>query len=121
MEYKILMVDDNRLVAGILSKLLHSSGYHVSVAHSGKAALKLLRKMKPKVVLLDIGMPVLNGYEIARKIREDKKFSETVLVAFSGKCRMDDRQKAREAGFDHYVHKSANIAEIKMILNAYDF
>lgn len=121
MNYQILIVDDNKLITGLLSKILHSLGYDVMVSHSGKEALKILKKAKPKVVLLDLGMPVLNGYEVAKIIREDEKFQQTVLVAFSGRCKMDDKLKAREAGFDHHIHKSASISEIRMILNAYDY
>lgn len=121
MDYKILLVDDNRLITGLISKLLHSLGYEVTIAHSGREALKVIHKIKPKVVLLDISMPVVNGYEVAKKIREDVRFSETVLIAFSGKCKLIDKLKAREVGFDHHIHKSASVNEIKMILNAYDY
>lgn len=121
MEYKILIVDDNHLVTGLLSKLLHSLGYDVTVAHSGREAMKVLKKIRPRVIFLDLGMPSSDGFEIAKKLRRDEKFEETVLVAFSGRCRMEDKLKARKAGFDHYVHKSASISQIRLILNAYDF
>lgn len=121
MDYKILMVDDNRIITGLISKLLHSLGYEVTVTHSGKEALRIIHKIKPKVVLLDISMPVVNGFEVAKKIREDERFSDTVLIAFSGKCKLADKLKARESGFNHHINKSASMTEIKMILNAYDF
>lgn len=121
MDYKILMVDNNRLMTGLISKLLHSLGYEVTVTHSGMDALRLLKKTKPKVVLMDIGMPIINGYELARKIKQDKRFPETILIAFTGKCKMHDKQEARRAGFDHYISKSASLSEIKMILNVYDY
>lgn len=121
MEYKILIIDDNKLVASLISKLLHSLGYEVFIAHTAKEALKILKKIKPKVVLLDLGLPVINGYDLAKIIREDEKHSKAVLVAFSGKCKWKDKQLAREAGFDHHIHKSASISEILMILNAYDY
>ncbi|KKQ46162.1 MAG: Multi-sensor hybrid histidine kinase [Candidatus Moranbacteria bacterium GW2011_GWC2_37_8] len=121
MEYPILIVDDNKLLTGILSKLLHSLGYDVVVAHSGREAMRMLKNIKPKIIFLDIGMSVMDGYEVAKNIRNDDNFSQTILVAFTGRNKRDDKLKAREAGFDHYINKSASIAEIRMILNAYDF
>lgn len=121
MRYPILLVDDNKLISGMISKLLHSLGYDMSVAHSGREAMRMLKKIRPKIILLDIGMPVMNGYQLARHIRQNKKFSEIVLIAFSGRGRRDDKLKAREAGFDHFVKKSASISELRMILNTYDY
>ncbi|EKD58471.1 MAG: PAS/PAC sensor hybrid histidine kinase [uncultured bacterium] len=121
MNYLILIVDDNKLLTGILSKLLHSLGYDVAVAHSGKEAIGTLKALKPKIIFLDIGMPTMDGYEVARNIRGNDKFSETILVAFTGHSKRDDKLKARKAGFDHYISKSASISEIRMILNAYDY
>ena len=121
MVYRILIVDDNELSVRPLSKILHSLGYEISVAHSGLKAFEKINREKPKVVLLDIGMPGMDGYEIAKSIRENSDFPEVVLVALTGRSRDVDKVKAREAGFDHYLTKPASIDDIRRILNVYDF
>ena len=121
MTYRVLIVDDNELVTKPLSKMLHSLGYEVSVAHSGLEALKIVQQKKPKIVLLDIGMSKMNGYDVARNIRKNHKFSEIILVALTGNSRAQHRLKAREAGFDHHLDKPASLVEIRRILNIYDF
>lgn len=121
MKYKIMIVDNNELVAKPLAKLLHSFGYEVNIVHSGQEALCAIYKFMPRVILLDIGMSGMNGYDVAKNIRQNEKFSETVLIAFTANNNMCHKQKARKAGFNHHISKPTNISEIVRILNVYDF
>ncbi|EKE19924.1 MAG: multi-sensor hybrid histidine kinase [uncultured bacterium] len=121
MPFSILIIDDHETVANAFAKLLDSLGHKTSIACSGREALKTLSTNKPEIILLDIGMPTMDGYEVAKKIRSKKKFSETILVALTGHGRKEDKLKAREAGFDHHIEKPATLVDIERILNIYDY
>jgi PAS domain S-box-containing protein len=113
---RILVVDDNRDTAESLTMLLRMSGHDVQTAHDGPAALKAARDYRPNVMLLDIGLPGLNGYEVAKQLRQQPVPQEIVLVAMTGYGQETDRQNAREAGFDHHLVKPADFAEVQQIL-----
>ena len=117
---RILVVDDNRDAADSLAMVLASLGAEVRVARDGFEALEALNSYEPSMVLLDIGMPGLDGYEVARAIR--KRFPErrTTLVALTGWGQESDRRKAREAGFDHHLVKPVEIGALLAILNSPD-
>ena len=117
----ILIVDDHESIAKTFAKLLKTLGHKTSIAHSGKAALKKMQLKKPDIVLLDIRMPEMNGYAVAKNIRSDEKFSETILIALTGHRSVDDKLKAREAGFNHHIEKPASLDEIKRVINIYDY
>ncbi len=108
----ILIVDDNEAAANALAKLLGKIGYDVTVAYSGKSALELLETIEPKAMLLDIGMPELDGYGLARAIRFQKKFRDTALVALTGYGQEDDLQRSRQAGFDAHLVKPVSIQSL---------
>ncbi len=82
-----------------------SLGADVQVVSDGPAALEALRTYRPDAVLLDIGMPGMDGYEVARRIRQDPAFAGVVLIALTGWSQEDDRQRSQEAGFDHHLVK----------------
>ncbi|MGX2029552.1 ATP-binding protein [Methylocaldum gracile] len=105
----VLVVDDNVSSADSLSTLLEAYGYQVQVAYDGKEALDRGRERAPDVVLLDIGMPQMDGYEVARRMREDPRLTGTRLIAISGYGQEEDRQRSREAGFDHHLVKPVDI------------
>jgi signal transduction histidine kinase/ActR/RegA family two-component response regulator len=102
---RVLIADDNRDAAESLSLLLELAGHEVRVAHAGRAALSLAQTFRPDVALLDIGMPDLSGYEVARALRQESWSKDLQLIALTGWGQDDDRRRALEAGFDHHSTK----------------
>jgi CheY-like chemotaxis protein len=113
---RILIVDDNEDAADSLGEILEDLGSEVRVAHSGSAALAIFQEFAPAVVLLDIGMPDMDGYEVARTIRRRHPQSRAVLVALTGWGQEADRRRAREAGFDHHLVKPPDLRALQAIL-----
>jgi PAS domain S-box-containing protein len=112
---RVLIVDDDRDVADGLRAALEIHTHRVTVAHSGPEALAAARLFKPDVIFCDIGLPGMNGYEVARAFRADGNFRSTVLVALSGYAQSEDLAKASAAGFDQHLAKPPNIEKIKRI------
>ncbi|WP_192804917.1 PAS domain-containing hybrid sensor histidine kinase/response regulator [Noviherbaspirillum aerium] len=106
---RILIADDNRDAAELLMQLLQFRHHTVEMAHDGPQALALARDLKPDLALLDIGMPGMNGYEVARAIRSTPDLERTVLVAVTGWGAREDRERSRDAGFDHHLTKPINL------------
>lgn len=102
---RVLVVDDNVDAAESSAFLLRFSGHEVEVAHDGEAALKAVRDFRPEVVLLDIGLPGLSGYEVARELRSRPENEGLILAAVTGYGHDDDRRRSREAGFDYHLTK----------------
>ena len=102
---RVLVVDDNADSAETLSLLLELVGYEVSSAHDGEQALEMARELKPDVVLLDIGLPKMNGYDVARHIRREPWGSRPILVAITGWGQTEDKELSSAAGFDHHLVK----------------
>ena len=102
---RILIVDDNEDGASSLSMLLKFGGHETFIAHDGREALRLVNELRPDVVLLDIGLPGMSGYEVCRAIREVPWGRDIVLVAVTGWGQEDDRVRSREAGFDAHIVK----------------
>jgi len=102
---RILVVDDNVDAAETLSRLLRLSAHEVRVAHDGVAALAAAREMNPDVVLLDIGLPKLDGLEVARSLRARVDGPPLLLVAITGFGQAEDRARTAAAGFDHHLTK----------------
>src|SRR5262249_8898380 len=99
---RILIADDNRDAATTLAMLLEDAGHHVEVVHDGRQALEALAKSAFDIAVLDIGMPNVNGYEVARRVRADGH--SITLVALTGWGKSSDREEALDAGFDqHWV------------------
>ena len=115
---RILVADDNIDTATSLAALLAGRGHEVRVAHDGAQALSAARGFEPDVAFLDIGMPKVHGYEVARRLREETATRRTLLVALTGWGRDDDRQRAKEAGFDRHLVKPPEPAEIDRILES---
>src|SRR6185369_12451846 len=113
---RILVVDDNIDSAKTLGMLLKVLGAEVRVVNDGAGALSAMEKYRPDVVLLDIGMPKMDGYEVARRIRERKEFDAVTLIALTGWGQEDDRRRTREAGFDHHLIKPADITALQALL-----
>ena len=102
---RILVVDDNETAANVLAMLLKALGNDVRTAFDGLTAIDLAEQFRPDIVLLDIGMPKLNGYETARRIRQQPWGKEMVLAALTGWGQEEDKRRTREAGFDHHFVK----------------
>jgi PAS domain S-box-containing protein len=113
---RILVVDDNRDTAESLALLLRGAGHQVRTAHDGPAALEAVRNFHPKVVLLDIGLPRMDGYEVARLLRQEHHKEGMVLVALTGYGQEEDRHRSQEAGFDHHLVKPAAPEAIRQVL-----
>ena len=116
---RILLADDNADFADSLAELFAARGHEVRVAHNGAEALAAAAAFNPDFAFLDIGMPKVHGYEVARRLRDMPATSECVLVAVTGWGQEDDRQRAREAGFDRHILKPVDPAEIDLILDSY--
>jgi len=117
---RILVVDDNRDAADSLSLILKFLGSDVRVARDGPQALEEFHAYDPAVVLLDIGMPGMDGYEVARRIRSSFPERRPTLVALTGWGQDADRRRAREAGFDHHLIKPAEIGALQLLLTSVD-
>jgi signal transduction histidine kinase/CheY-like chemotaxis protein len=102
---RVLIADDNRDAAESLSLLLELAGHDVRVAHLGHTALSLAQDFRPEVAVLDIGMPDLSGYEVARALRQEHWATDLQLIALTGWGQDDDRRRALQAGFDHHLTK----------------
>jgi PAS domain S-box-containing protein len=113
---RILVVDDNPDAADSLGMVLRMMGHEVHTAHDGLEAVGAATAFQPEVVLLDIGLPKLNGYEVARRIRDQPAGTEVLLVALSGWGQEEDRQRAREAGFDGHMTKPVDVRALQRLL-----
>ncbi len=102
---RILVVDDNIDTARGMARLLKLIGHTVATAHSGPEAIEAARQHHPEVVLLDIGLPGMSGYEVATQLRREPSCQGTIIIAVSGYGQEDDRRRSREAGFDHHLIK----------------
>jgi CheY-like chemotaxis protein/two-component sensor histidine kinase len=116
--HRILVVDDNRDAAETMAELLGLTGNDLRTAHDGIEAVEVAAEFRPHVVLLDIGLPRMDGYEVARKIREQPWSSGTVLVALTGWGQEEDRRRSREAGFDHHLIKPVEPEALLELLTA---
>ena len=114
----VLVVDDNLDTAQSLADLLEMSGHEVRMAHDGPTAVETALAWQPDVVLLDLGLPGLNGLEVATRIRRQPMRKNIVLVALTGYGQETDRQRSHEAGFDHHLVKPADFGVVQKILAA---
>jgi PAS domain S-box-containing protein len=112
----VLIADDNEDAAEALSEFLRIAGHQVSTVNNGHDALRAGVSTRPDAILLDIGMPGLNGYEVARALRATPGMEETVLIALTGWGTDDDRSRASAAGFDHHLTKPTSAADIVKVL-----
>jgi len=113
---RVLMVDDNADAAASVAMLLELEGHRVFLAHDGYAALEASRVHRPDVILLDIGLPGMNGYEAARQLRQQPGMMDVLLVAMTGYGQAEDRRRSSEAGFDHHLVKPVDPDELQELL-----
>lgn len=113
---RVLLVDDNIDFVSSLKTLLTHSGHEVRLAHSGEDALMIAADFVPDIAFLDIGMPGMNGYDLARALRQKSALADCTLVAVTGWGQEKDRQLSKEAGFDHHLLKPAALEDIKALI-----
>ncbi len=114
---RILVVDDHAGSAELLARLFMSLGDHeIHMAHDGWSALEAAHRHRPDVVVLDVGLPRMSGYEVARRLRSQPEFDETLVVALTGYGSDDDRRTALEAGFDEHLVKPPSLAMLRSLL-----
>jgi PAS domain S-box-containing protein len=113
---RVLVVDDNVDTVTTLAMLVQESGHEVRTAYDGSAVVEAALDYRPDVVLLDIGLPGLNGYDVAKRLRQQPSLKNIVLVAMTGYGQPSDRQRSQEAGFDHHLVKPGDFGMVLEIL-----
>lgn len=114
---RILVVEDNVGTAMVLSRLLAKLGDHqIRVVHDGLAAIDAAKEHRPEIVLLDIGLPRMNGYEVAKNLRAQAEFRDVVLVALTGYGTEEDRRRSAAAGFDRHIVKPPSLEHLRQVL-----
>lgn len=114
----ILIVDDNIDAAESLGEFLKASGHKVHVAHDGPRAIKEAARVRPEVVILDIGMPTMDGYQVAQCLRMELELTSSLLVAVTGYAQERDRVSAEKAGFDYHFAKPLDIEKLATVLSS---
>jgi DNA-binding response OmpR family regulator len=121
MSHKVLVVDDEHNILLSIEFLLKQAGYQVEVAHDGEEAMEKMRSFQPSLVLLDVMMPKVNGFEVSRRIRENPEWSSTKIIMLTAKGREVEVTKGLALGADSYVIKPFStrdlMAEVKNILS----
>jgi signal transduction histidine kinase/CheY-like chemotaxis protein len=113
---RVLVVDDNRDAADSTAMLLGALGAEVDVAYDGEAGLASMQARPPEIVLLDLGMPGMDGWEVARRVRADASLAGVTLIAVTGWGQAADRQRTQEAGFDHHLVKPVEPQALQVLL-----
>jgi CheY-like chemotaxis protein len=117
--HSILVVDDSRDAADTLALALELLGCEVARAYDAAAALELLKTFRPTLMVLDLSMPVMDGYALGRLIRQQPALASVPMVALSGFGRDSDRQRSREAGFDRHLLKPIEFERLQQLLDEY--
>ncbi len=115
---RILIAEDNRDSADSLKALLETLGYEAHISNDGESAVRLAATLRPDVIVMDIGLPGINGYEAARQVRALKPELPALIVALTGWGQQSDRLRSAEAGIDHHLVKPLDLAALKQILDS---
>ena len=115
-QLRILVVDDNLDTAMGLSLLMRALGHKPHMTHDGLSAVDAALECQPDLVLLDIGLPGMDGWEVARRFRQDPTLSDVTLVAVTGRSGDEAKCRAVEAGFDHFIVKPADVDQLQKIM-----
>jgi len=113
---RVLIVDDNQDSTESLARLLKRTGHEVETALDGPTGINTAHRYQPEIIFLDIGLPEMDGYEIAKRLREDASLTKVTLIAMTGYGQEEDRRKALEAGFDGHMIKPADPADVEKLL-----
>ena len=114
---RVLVVDDNADNAELLKILLEDEGHEAHTAHDGVEGLAAAERLRPDVVLMDLGLPRIDGFDACRRIREQPWGKQMLLVAITGWGQDVDRRKSREAGFDHHLVKPVDMQDVSALVN----
>jgi two-component system, sensor histidine kinase len=115
---RVLVVDDNEDAGELLGFMLEQEGFEAVIVNDGPAAIRAATSMSPSVVILDIGLPGMSGYEVATKLRENSRFSDTAIIALSGWGSPEDKRRALDAGFDLHLTKPVFVEDLRRALGA---
>jgi two-component system, sensor histidine kinase len=118
--YRILVIDDNSLAARTLQIFLTDKGHEVELAVTGPQGLEKARQFLPQIVLCDIGLPGLDGYSVARQLRQEQASNKMILIAVSGYGQEEDQERAKSAGFDAYLVKPISLKDLERLLAEFD-
>ncbi len=116
LERRVLVVDDNADAAKAIEMILKLSGYEVHCVHDGPAALEAANALRPDVVVLDIGLPGMTGYEVAERLRGQPQFKQLQLIAVTGYGQDADRRRSKEVGIDHHLTKPIDANALQTIV-----
>jgi len=116
---RILVVDDNVDGATSLSTLLRIEGHEVRIAHDGQTALEVAKGFQPQIAILDIRMPGMDGYELARRLRQQVGLQNMSLVALSGYGQREDQLRSEQAGFNHHVTKPVDLKRLNALIASF--
>jgi signal transduction histidine kinase len=111
-KYRILLIEDNQLTAESTRLLLSHDGYEVETAHNGQSGLDIARRFRPQIVLCDIGLPGMDGYQVVRSLRQEKDLASSYIIAMTGYGRDEDQKQAQEAGFDMHMTKPIDYSNL---------
>ena len=114
----VLVVDDDRDAAESMGMLLEVEGHIVHYAHNGSGAVDAAAEIRPDVVLLDIGLPGIDGYEVARRLRSEAATRDSIMIAITGYGQEEDRALAEAAGFDHHLVKPVSVSALRALIAA---
>jgi PAS domain S-box-containing protein len=117
---RVLVVDDNRDAAAMLHLMLNTQGYDCRSVFDGPSALAAASEFSPHAVVLDLGMPGMNGLEVARELRRDRRYQKVLLIAVTGWDKEEDRRLTAEAGFDHHFAKPVSIDRLREVIGSID-
>jgi len=109
---KILVVEDNQDSRELVIKVLKSRGYLIMEAADGEAALRKIGEEKPDLILMDISLPKIDGYEVTRRLKEQESFKDIPIIALTAHAMKGDREKALQAGCDGYIPKPISVREL---------
>ncbi len=116
---RILVVDDNPQVVALLKMRLELAGYKVIAAHDGHTGLTLARKEKPDLIILDIMLPKMNGYQICRFLKFDKKYKHIPIIILTSRAKQSDVEIGKKTGSDEYLFKPYNPKKLLELINKY--
>jgi len=116
MRERILVVDDNQFAADALARILTIAGYDAIAVYGGQQAVEQVEKLQPELALIDIGMPDVDGFEVARRIRRQGNSPAVILVALTAWAREEDRRRAFECGYDRHMAKPICLESLRNVL-----
>ena len=115
---RVMVVDDHVASGDLLREILSMEGYVVRVAHCGQDAMAAAREFKPQIALLDVGLPDMNGYALARLLKADPALNQIRLVALSGYAQSADAASSQDESFDHYLLKPVDVEQLLSVLES---